>query len=121
MFDISFGEMMIIGMIILLFVDPKDLPRVARTIARFVNDLKQSGQQVRKSLLGVTDSLEKERRSILETLEKTANRVEEDLKPAMQSVKSSVEKSMTPPVIEKPVSAKAPSDVPDLPVGLKRD
>lgn len=53
MFGLSFGEIFVIGIIALIFIGPEELPVIARTIARFLNDLKHSAS-------GLTDELKKQ-------------------------------------------------------------
>ncbi len=42
MFDIGFSELLLLGAIALIFIGPKQLPEVARGIARFINELKRA-------------------------------------------------------------------------------
>ena len=41
MFNIGFTEMLLIGFLALVLIGPKELPELARTIGRFLNDLKR--------------------------------------------------------------------------------
>lgn len=50
MFNIGFSELVLIAIIALIFITPKDLPEVARTLGRFLNDLKRAST-------GLTDEL----------------------------------------------------------------
>lgn len=50
MFGFSFGEILFLGLLALIVIGPKQLPEVARNVARFINDLKRSTQ-------GLTDEL----------------------------------------------------------------
>ena len=42
MFNIGFTEMILLGVIALIFIGPKELPEVARTIGRLLNELKRA-------------------------------------------------------------------------------
>jgi sec-independent protein translocase protein TatB len=42
MFNLGFGEMIVIGMIALIFIGPKQLPEVARTLAKLINEVKRA-------------------------------------------------------------------------------
>lgn len=42
MFNLGFSEMIILGVIILVFVGPKELPEMARMIGRFLNEFRRS-------------------------------------------------------------------------------
>lgn len=42
MFNIGFGEMLLLGIIALIFIGPEQLPQMARTLGRFLNELKRT-------------------------------------------------------------------------------
>lgn len=42
MFNLGFSEIVLLGIIALIFIGPQQLPEVARTIARFLNELKRA-------------------------------------------------------------------------------
>jgi sec-independent protein translocase protein TatB len=42
MFNLGFSEMVIIGILALILIGPKQLPEMARTVGRFLNDIKRS-------------------------------------------------------------------------------
>ncbi len=42
MFNIGFTEMLVIAALALIFIGPKQLPEIARTLGRLLNDLKRS-------------------------------------------------------------------------------
>lgn len=47
MFDVGFTELLLIAVVALIFVGPKDLPKVARYIISFVRELKGVAAKVR--------------------------------------------------------------------------
>lgn len=47
MFDIGWSELLVLGVIALIFVGPKELPGVLRTIGRYVGVLKQQAAEFR--------------------------------------------------------------------------
>ncbi|MBN8543271.1 MAG: twin-arginine translocase subunit TatB [Alphaproteobacteria bacterium] len=47
MFDVGFTELLLIAVVTLIFVGPKDLPKVARYIISFVRELKGVAAKVR--------------------------------------------------------------------------
>lgn len=57
MFGFSFIEILIIGIIALIFIGPQQLPQVARTIAKFINEMKRSLGEVQRSI--VVDQMNK--------------------------------------------------------------
>lgn len=42
MFGLSLGEVILLGIIALIVIGPEDLPKMARTIGRFINELKRT-------------------------------------------------------------------------------
>jgi sec-independent protein translocase protein TatB len=49
MFDIGFGEMIVIAAIALIAIGPKQLPEVARTIGRLLNELRRATGDLTKN------------------------------------------------------------------------
>jgi len=56
MFDISLGEMILVVVVAVLFIGPKELPAVVRGIAKFLKALKGLSHEIRKTM----DDLAKE-------------------------------------------------------------
>lgn len=46
MLNLGFGEILFIAVLALLLIGPKQLPEVARTLGRFLNELKRSAGQL---------------------------------------------------------------------------
>lgn len=46
MFGLGFSEIILLGLLALLLIGPKELPEVARTLGRFINDLKRSSEHL---------------------------------------------------------------------------
>lgn len=69
----SIGELVIIGIIILLVVPPEKLPGLARDIGRFLND-------IRRNTSGVWEELKKDVPNPAEELKKQKQEAEEYLK-----------------------------------------
>lgn len=53
MFGLGLSELIMLGVLALLLIGPKQLPEVARTLGRFINDLKRSAE-------GLTDDIKKQ-------------------------------------------------------------
>lgn len=49
MFNLGFSEIILLGIIALIFIGPQQLPEVARTIARFLNELKRASSDFQDS------------------------------------------------------------------------
>lgn len=104
MFDISFTEILVIGVVALVVLGPERLPRVARTLGhlfgraqRYVNDVKNDIQremeldELRKLKTSVHDTA----RSIENTVRKEINQFEELMDAAEE--KSTAAKGPVPP------------------------
>lgn len=55
MFNIGFSELVILGIIALLFIGPKELPEIARTIGRFLNELKRTTSDLTSTMMRPQD------------------------------------------------------------------
>lgn len=55
MFNLGFGEIVVIGIIALIFIGPKQLPEVARAVAKFLNELKRASSEATGALMSVKD------------------------------------------------------------------
>ncbi|MBX7230616.1 MAG: twin-arginine translocase TatA/TatE family subunit [Bdellovibrionales bacterium] len=51
MFNLSLSEMLLLGVIILIFIGPKELPEIARVIGRFLNDLKRTSGDLSQTII----------------------------------------------------------------------
>lgn len=67
----SFGELLILGIIALIVIGPKDLPRLLRTAGRTIGTIKRTIAEVRKET-GLEDVL----RGDFEDLERLADHIE---------------------------------------------
>ena len=56
MFDIGFGEMIVLGVIALIAIGPKQLPEVARTVGRLLNELKRASSDMTRTFAETRDS-----------------------------------------------------------------
>ncbi len=55
MLGLSLGEMVVLGGIALIAIDPKDLPQVARTLGKFLNEMKRATSDLTKNFTDVHD------------------------------------------------------------------
>ena len=56
MFDIGFGEMLVIAALALILIGPKQLPEVARTLGRLMNEFKRATGEFTKTFTDTRDS-----------------------------------------------------------------
>lgn len=52
MFGLSFGHILLFGIIVLVFVGPEQLPEVARNFARFLNELRRTTKDFQSQFTG---------------------------------------------------------------------
>jgi sec-independent protein translocase protein TatB len=57
MFNIGFTEFLVIGVVALLVIGPKQLPEVARIVGRLLTELKRATQDLSGGLLEVTNEV----------------------------------------------------------------
>ncbi len=113
MFDISFTELIFIGMVALIVIGPQRLPKVARTVGhmlgraqRYVNDVKSDIQREVEidELRKMKEEMESAARSIHGSLEETQTSLQdsfsnplEDIKADLESLKDQKEATTTGP------------------------
>jgi sec-independent protein translocase protein TatB len=97
MFDISFAEMLVIGVVALIVLGPERLPRVAHTLGhlfgraqRYVNDVKNDIQREMEleELKKLKNSVEETARSIEEAAQTEIRTFENDMTPTENKVES---------------------------------
>lgn len=59
MFNIGFSEMMIIAVIALIVIGPKQLPELARTLGRLIGEFRKATDDLTGTFTGVRESAEK--------------------------------------------------------------
>lgn len=89
MFNIGFSEFLVIGIVALLVIGPKQLPEVAKVVGRLLSELKKATQDLSGGLLEVTNEV---KQSINETHDQLVNEGQEIL----QSVSQVDEKKSEP-------------------------
>ena len=114
MFDVSFSELMVIGIVALVVVGPERLPKVARTaghlfgrLQRYVNDVKADiGREIQ------LDELKR----LQADMQESARNFERSMTEGMQSVEQSVQQTVDSAQAEiKTVAAAVESEPSALP------
>lgn len=97
MFDLSFGELMLIGVVALVVIGPERLPKVARTIGhlvgraqRYVNDVKSDIQREvdLSELNNIKGQMEDAAKSVQQSVQETAGSLKDPLEEARQAIGS---------------------------------
>ncbi len=60
MFNLGWTEILLIAVIALVFIGPKQLPDLARALGRFMNELRRSSNSLTAEFREVTDQVEDE-------------------------------------------------------------
>jgi len=60
MFDVGMVEMFVIVVLAIIVVGPRDLPRLLRSIGRFVSKVRSMGQEFQTTLKQMSDEIELE-------------------------------------------------------------
>ena len=63
MFGLSIAHMILLGGLALIVIGPKQLPEVARTLGRFLNELKRVTSDVTKTIVEARESTDHDLRS----------------------------------------------------------
>lgn len=75
MFGIGFTEILAVAVIALIFIGPDDLPKFARTIGRFLNELKRGSDSFVNDIKSATDTQDFDR--IERDLRRSLDEIEE--------------------------------------------
>lgn len=99
MFGLGMSEIILLGVLALILIGPQQLPEVARTLGRFINDLKRSAE-------GLTEDIKQQARVDLD-LESLDPRKQQKEPPPIPIMKDPRVKNTPPPVDDtsKPTSA----------------
>ena len=89
MFDIGFSELLLLGAIALIVIGPKQLPEVARAIARLLNELKRATGDIGNVVMDIKNQSDDVFKNTQSSLTKVLLEAGKDLKePASSSTKS---------------------------------
>lgn len=116
MFDFSFSELIVIGLVALIVIGPRRLPTVARAaghflgrLQRYVSDVKTDIQREMQleDLKKIQQDVEKQARELENSMRSQAAKVEADLGKTVGEVKSSLslEPEAVAPVVESALPA----------------
>lgn len=91
MFNIGFAELLLILLIAFVVVGPKDLPKVARALGRFVRYIRQMIEEVKRE--SGFDEVEKDLKAMEKTVDETVRSV--DIRPELQKTQLAVNKEIS--------------------------
>ena len=121
MFDISFGELMVIGVVALVVIGPEKLPKVARTVGalvgraqRYVNNVKADIHrevdlsELKQVQSDLTSAAEHFQQSMQKEITEAQQSVAQVATEAQHAVTAPSAPPVTPPAIPAATSAAAP-------------
>jgi sec-independent protein translocase protein TatB len=81
MFNIGMSEFIVLGAIALIFIGPKQLPEVARTVGRLLNEMKRVSEEVFGSFSDIKNSTRRFMDETEKQVNQNINPIEPDLPP----------------------------------------
>ncbi|MBE5798853.1 MAG: twin-arginine translocase subunit TatB [Clostridiales bacterium] len=100
MFNIGFAELMVILLIAFVVVGPKDLPKIARALGRFVKYVRNMIEEVKRE--SGLDEVEKDLKTMERKVDEGVRAM--DIRPDLQKTQLSINKELN--AIKKDVSFK---------------
>ncbi|KAB7739635.1 twin-arginine translocase subunit TatB [Parvibaculum sedimenti] len=119
MFDIGWSELLLVGVLALVFVGPKDLPRVMRTAGKYVGKMRAMAREFQQSFedLARESELEELRKQVAELRNQSIAPLE-DLRQSVETPVAAPAPLAEAPAAERPaedLAAHLPDDItPDL-------
>ena len=80
MFRLGFWEIVVILLVAVVFVNPKDLPKIARKIGYWYGKLRDTGKWLTESAKELEEEIRKPFEDVDEEIKKTARDIDTDLK-----------------------------------------
>ena len=100
MFNIGFAELLLILLIAFVVVGPKDLPKIARALGRFVKYMRNMIEEVKRE--SGLDEVEKEMKTMERKIDEGVRSV--DIRPELQKTQLSINKELN--AVKKDISFK---------------
>jgi sec-independent protein translocase protein TatB len=100
MFDFSFGEIAVIGVVALVVLGPERMPKVARTIGEWIGKAQRYVNEVKSDInremeLAELKKLQEEARSAAQSIQSSVQGLQADLDRAASEVSSSISPAVT--------------------------
>ena len=95
MFNLGFSELLLLGLIALVVIGPKQLPEMARTLARFLNELKRATSDLTEPLQSMKSDLQDELKKNLQIRSDGIKREMEEINSQMSQLHSQVQQGVT--------------------------
>ncbi len=117
MFDISWSELLILGVVTLIFVGPKELPVFLRTIGRYAGVLKRHAAEFRAQFdeamrEAELDQLKQEIQTVRDDLHRTVTDAERSVQGEVEAARRELEKPLSGEKSEQGARAEEPEEYP---------
>lgn len=106
MFEVSWSELLILGIVTLVFVGPKELPVFLRTLGKYAGSVKRQAAEFRAQFDAAMREAE------LDSMRKEMEAMQASVNAEIMSAKTAVHDAAEPS-IAKPASAAAPEPAPE--------
>ncbi|MEC7380748.1 MAG: hypothetical protein VX575_00305 [Pseudomonadota bacterium] len=80
MFDFSFNELLLLSILIIIFIGPKELPAVLRSIHRFFSNLWMYSKEIRTSIESLANDVDIENYDDIKSIKKELDNVSKETK-----------------------------------------
>jgi sec-independent protein translocase protein TatB len=107
MFEISWSELLILGIVTLIFVGPKELPVFLRTLGRYAGSLKKQASEFRAHFDAAMREAE------LDAMKKEVDAMQESVNAEVMRAKTSFDDAARPPVGAGAAPAPKPAPPPE--------
>ena len=95
MFEIGWSELLILAIVTLIFVGPKELPVFLRTLGRYAGSIKRQAAEFRSQF----DAARRE--AELDTMRKEMEALQASVNAEVMGAKAAVNEAVSPPVMDK--------------------
>lgn len=121
MFDLTSSKLLILGIVALIVVGPKDLPVLLRTIGRYVGMLRRHANEFRSQfdaamrdseLSSLQDEVAGLKRDVVATVQSATRSLEAETASANASIENTIRAPLTPPDPAPPAAAPVPPPAP---------
>lgn len=106
MFEISWSELLILGIVTLIFVGPKELPVFLRTLGRYAGSIKRQAAEFRSQFDAAMREAE------LDTMRKEMEAMQASVNSEIMNAKSAVDDAGKAPPLTTPAATPTPTPTP---------